>query len=122
MLRTATLTVLGLRVAYGAALIATPERLARRWLGPAAGAPPTQVPLRGLGAREIVVHGAAIAAVLRGLPLRPFLAASVAGDLADVLATTAGRGGLPDGSARATLAVAGGSALLTAGLAAAVER
>jgi hypothetical protein len=122
MLRTATLTLLGLRVAYGAALIAVPERLARRWLGPAAGAPPTQVPLRGMGAREIVVHGAAMAAALRGLPLRPFLAASVAGDLADILATAAARRGLPDGAAPATLAVAGGSALLTAGLAAAVER
>jgi hypothetical protein len=122
MLRTATLTLLGLRVAYGAALIAAPERLARRWLGPAAGSPPTQVPLRGMGAREIVVHGAAIAAALNDLPLRPFLAASVTGDLADILATVAGRRGLPDGSAPATLVVAGGSALLTAGLAAAVDR
>ena len=122
MLRAATLTVLGLRVVYGAALIVAPERLSLRWLGPAAGAPPTQVPLRGLGAREIVVHGAAIAAALRGAPLRPFLAASVAGDVADIVATVAGRRGLPDGAAPATLAVAGGSALLTAGLAAAVER
>ena len=121
-LRTAAITVLALRVAYGAGLIAAPERLAHRWLGPAAGAPPTQVPLRGVGAREIVVHGAAIAAALRGLPLRPFLAASIAGDLADILATVAGRRGLPDGAAPATLAVAGGSALLTAGIAAAVDR
>ena len=122
MLRTATFAVLGLRVAYGAALIAVPERLALRWLGPAAGAPPTQVPLRGLGAREIVVHGAAIAAALQGKPLRPFLAASAAGDLADIVATAAGRRGLPDGAAPATLAVAGGSALLTVALAAAVDR
>ena len=122
LLRTATLTLLGLRVAYGAGLIAAPERLTKRWLGPAAGAPPTQVPLRGMGAREIVVHGAAIATALNDLPLRPFLAASAAGDLADILATVAGRRGLPEGSAQATLAVAGGSALLTAGLAAAVDR
>ena len=122
MLRFATLTLLGLRVAYGAGLIVAPERLTRRWLGPAAGTPPTQVPLRGMGAREIVVHGAAIAAVLNGLPVRPFLAASAAGDLADILATVAGRDGLPKGAAPATLAVAGGSALLTAALAAAVDR
>ena len=75
-----------------------------------------------MGAREIVVHGAAIAAVLRGAPLRPYLAASAAGDVADIVATVAGRRGLPDGAAPATLAVAGGSALLTAGLAAAVDR
>ena len=122
MLRTATLAVLGLRVAYGAALIVAPERLALRWLGSSAGAPPTQVPLRGLGAREIVIHGAAIAVALRGKPVRPFLAASAAGDVADIVATLAGRRGLPDGAAPATVAVAGGSALLTAALAAAVER
>ena len=122
MLRIATLTLLGLRVAYGAGLIAAPERLTVRWLGHAAGAPPTQVPLRGMGAREIVVHGAAIAAALNDAPLRPFLAASAAGDLADILATVAGRRGLPDGAAQATLVVAGGSALLTAALAAAVDR
>ena len=115
MLRTATLALLGLRVAYGAALIAAPERLGLRWLGPPAGAAPTQVPLRGLGAREIVVHGAAIAAVLQGKPVRPFLAASAAG-------TVTGRRGLPVGAAPATVAVAGGSAVLTAALAAAVER
>ena len=102
MLRTATLAVLGLRVAYGAALIVAPERLALRWLGPAAGAPPTQVPLRGLGAREIVIHGAAIAAALQGKPVRPFLAASATGDVADIVATVAGRRGLPDGAAPAT--------------------
>ena len=122
MLRTATLAMLGLRVAYGAGLIVAPGWLARTWLGPSAKAPPTQVPLRGMGAREIVVHGAAIAAVLRDQPVRPFLAASVAGDLADIAATVAGRRGLPDGAAPKTLAVGGGSALLSAGLAATVDR
>jgi hypothetical protein len=122
MLRVATFALLGLRVAYGAGLIAAPGRLARNWLGAAANEPPAQVPLRGLGAREIVVHGAAIVAAVHDKPLRPFLAASAAGDVADVLATVAGRRGLPDGSAPKTLAVAGGSALLTAALAAAVER
>jgi hypothetical protein len=122
MLRSATFGLLGLRVLYGVVLIAAPERMALRWLGPASGKPPTQVALRGLGAREIVVHGAAIAAVTQDLPVRPFLAASVAGDLADIAATVAGRRGLPDGAAPATVAVAGGSALLTAALAAAVDR
>jgi len=122
MVRIATFALLGLRVAYGAGLIAAPGRVARNWLGPASGEPPAQVPLRGLGAREIVVHGAAIAAALNDKPLRPFLAASAAGDVADIVATVAGRHGLPDGAAPATVAVAGGSALLTAALAAAVER
>ncbi len=111
--RTATLAVLTLRVAYGAALIAAPGRLTRRWLGPAVAQPATQVALRGLGAREVALHGLAIAAALRGAPVRPYLAASIAGDLADIGATLAGRG-LPEGSAPATVVVAGGSALISA--------
>src|SRR4051794_41972597 len=95
MLRSATFAVLGLRVAYGVALIAAPERLALRWLGPAAGTPPAQVPLRGLGAREIAIHGAAIAAATRDLPLRPFLAAGVAGDLAGLPPAAPPPRGLP---------------------------
>ena len=120
--RTTALAVLGLRIAYGAGLIAAPERLARRWLGPASATAPTQVPLRGLGVREIVLHVGAVWATLRGAPPRPWLLGSVAGDLSDVAATVAARRELPDGAATATAVVAGGSALISAALAVAVER
>jgi hypothetical protein len=110
-----TIAVLASRVAYGAALLLSPEKVAgNRWLGPGAGRPAAQVPLRGLGAREVALHGAALAGFLRGSPIRPFLAASIAGDLGDIAATALAREGLPDGSAPATAAVAGGSLLLTA--------
>jgi len=110
-----TIAVLASRIAYGAALLVSPEKVAgNRWLGPGAGRPAAQVPLRGLGAREVALHGAALAGFLRGSPIRPFLAASIAGDLGDIAATTVARDGLPDGSAPATAAVAGGSLLLTA--------
>jgi hypothetical protein len=112
--RAAAVGVLSLRVAYGAALIAAPERLARRWLGPAAGRGPTQVPLRALGAREIVIHAGALRAALAGASLRGWLVASVLGDLTDVAATTVARAELPGGAAAATVAVGGGSAILTA--------
>lgn len=114
--------VLSLRVVYGIALLVAPQRLAGRWLGPDSARAPTQVALRGLGAREIIVHAAALAALRGGRPLRGFLAASIAGDLADVVATVAGQDELPEGSGKATVLVAGGSALLTAGVAALVER
>lgn len=120
--RSTLVTVLALRVAYGIALVVAPARLTGRWLGPAGETPPTQVALRGLGAREIVVHAAAIVAALRGARMRGFAAASIAGDLADVAATIAGRNGLPAGAAPATVIVAGGSALLTAAVAAVVDR
>jgi hypothetical protein len=119
--RTSVLAVLGLRIAYGAALIAVPERLTRRWLGSAAATAPTQVALRGLGAREILLHTGALITALRGGAIRPWLGASIAGDLTDIAATAAGRRGLPDGATTATAVVAGASALVSAGVAAACE-
>jgi hypothetical protein len=80
------------------------------------------VALRGLGVREVILHAGAALAARRDRPLRPWLAASVVGDLTDVIATTAGRRRLPPGSPLATLAVGGGSALLSALLAVAVDR
>jgi hypothetical protein len=110
-----TVAVFASRVAYGAALLVSPEKVAgNRWLGPDAGRPAAQVSLRGLGAREVALHGVALAGFLRGSPIRPFLAASIAGDLADIGATTLARDDLPEGSAPATVAVAGSSLLLSA--------
>ena len=114
--RTVTTAVLGLRIAYGAAMVAAPERIGRPWVGAPAARAPTQVPLRGLGGREVALHGLALCAALRGTPLRPWLLGSIAGDLTDLLATVAGRAGLPEGALRATVAAGGGSALVTVAL------
>lgn len=119
--RIAALVVLGSRVAYGAGLLAAPAPLARRWLGDGAEHAPVQVPLRALGVREIVLHAGAIAAALRGEPLRPWLAASIAGDLSDIAWTVAGRRELPDGAAGATAVVAGASAAVSAVVAVALD-
>lgn len=119
--RLATVPVLGLRVAYGLGLIVAPERLTRRWLGPATASAPMRVPLRGVGGREIAVHGAALVAALTGAAVRPWLAVSIAGDLSDIAATAVAHDDVPDGSVFATLAVAGASALLTTALAAIVD-
>jgi hypothetical protein len=69
-----------------------------------------------------VAYGVALIAVRRDVPLRPWLAASAAGDLTDVIATAAGRRRLPPGSPLATLAVGGGSALVSLLLAGTVEQ
>ena len=79
------------------------------------------MPLRALGVREILLHAGAVMAALRGAPLRPWLAASIAGDVSDIAWTTAGRRQLPDGALAATALVAGGSALISAAVAAAVD-
>jgi hypothetical protein len=120
--RIAASLVLSLRVLYGVALLVAPGRVTRTWLGPAGGDPPAAVPLRGLGAREVVIHGAALAVAARGGRLRPWLAMSIAGDLADIASTIAGRHGLPSKSPAATAVVAGSSAALSAAVAAAVDR
>ena len=78
--------------------------------------------MRGLAAREIAVHVAATVDALRGAPLRPWLALSIAGDLADIAATAAGRDGVPDKAPAKTVAVAGGSAAISAALALLVDR
>jgi hypothetical protein len=120
--RISAATVLGLRVGYGLGLIAAPARLTRRWLGPAVEDAPVQVALRALGAREAILHAGALLALTRHAPLRPWLAASAAGDATDVIATAVGRRRLPRGSTPATLAVGGGSALLSLLLAGALDQ
>jgi hypothetical protein len=110
--QSAAVAVFGLRVAYGAALIVAPERMAKSWLGPVGD--PAKVALRGIGGREIALHGVGIAAAVRGASLLPWLAMSIAGDLGDIAATFAGRDGIPDGAAAKTAVVAGGSAALSA--------
>jgi hypothetical protein len=120
--RAAAVAILSFRIVYGAALLVAPAKVAgNRWLGPGAREAAAQVSLRGLGAREVGLHGLALAGLLRGSPVRPLLGASIAGDLADIASTAISREGLPDGSAGATAAVAGGSALLTAAVAALID-
>jgi hypothetical protein len=122
-MKRAAAALLGFRVAYGAALLIAPGKVAgNRWLGAGARQPAATVALRGLGAREVALHGIALAELARGGSVRPYLAASFIGDLADIAATFSSREGLPDRSATATAAVAGGSAALTAAVAAGLEK
>ena len=106
-------------MAYGVALVAAPGPLTRRWLGPPADQKATQVLARALGAREALLHTGALISAARGGPVRPWLAASIAGDLTDIASTLAARDGVPSESPKATVAVAGGSALLSGLVAAA---
>lgn len=103
-----------MRVAYGAALAAAPAKTTENWLGADGRRPGAQVPIRALGAREILLHAGAIAAALSDAPVKPWLLASIGGDSADIVATFAHGSGLPDKAPVKTLAVAGASALLSA--------
>jgi hypothetical protein len=112
--RQAAVVVAALRIAYGAALAVAPARTTRNWLGDDSARPATGVALRALGAREIVLHAGAVAAAVTGAPVRPWFLASIGGDCSDVAATFAAASHLPDGAPVKTLAVAGGSAALSA--------
>ena len=117
-----TVTFAAGRMAFGLALIALPERVGASWLGTAGTQPAVHVALRGLGARDIgLAAGAAWAASSEGA-VRPWLVATVAGDLADLAATLAAGDAVPSRARSGTLALAGASALVGAALTAAVER
>lgn len=120
--RTAVLANFGLRTAYGVFMLATPGRVGRPWLGDGAQAAASEVPLRGIGGRELAVHIAGIASVLRGGNSLPWLGASLGGDLTDIAASLADRTRLPSGGLRATVLTGGGSALMTIALIAAAAR
>jgi len=114
--------VASLRIAYGAALAIAPARTTRSWLGADGALPGAGVALRALGAREIVLHVGALAAVVNDAPARPWLLASIGGDCSDVAATFAARrSNLPEKAALKTLAVAGGSAAISAAVLAALD-
>jgi hypothetical protein len=109
------------RVAFGVALIGVPARIGSSWLGPDGERRATHVALRGLGARDAALAGGAAWAADRGSAVRPWLVATVGGDLADIAATLAAGDALPRRARLGTVLLAGASALACAGLAVAVE-
>ena len=102
--------VLGLRIAYGLALLVAPERVGRPWLGDDMRRGAAQVALRGLGGREALLHGAALLMLAQGRPVRGWIAASIGCDLTDFVATALARADLPRAATTKTAAAAGGAA------------
>jgi hypothetical protein len=107
------------RLGFGIALLAAPGRAAGPWLGSDASGTGTAVAVRGLGARDFALGAGTLAASSDALPL--WVAASMAGDLADLSATLAAGDGIPRSGRIAVSALAAGAvalgALTLAGLA-----
>jgi hypothetical protein len=114
-LRGSTIAFAGGRLAFGVGLIAAPGRTASGWLGSDARRAPTQVAVRGLGARDIALSAGVAAGALERGALRPWLAACVACDLSDIAATVAAGDSLSSRARWGTIALAGAAAV--AGLA-----
>lgn len=98
------------RVAIGAALVAVPARAASGWVGEAARRPGTQVALASVGARDVALGAGAAWAVGGGDGAKPWLLASAASDLVDLLATLRHRDALSTSAVIGVGALAGGSA------------
>lgn len=118
--RIATFIGLG-RLAFGLAMILRPAAIGRSWLGSDAEGAGGQVAVRAIGARDAALGLGLLMALRRGRPLRGWVEAGMMADIGDALATTAVFGALPMPGKAVTLALAGGSALMGARIAPAVD-
>jgi hypothetical protein len=112
----ATLQAAG-RVTLGSALAAAPTRAAGAWIGRDAERTGAQVLAVAMGTRDAGLGAGTLAALRRGDDVRPWLAAGIAADLADLAVTLRNAHDLPRPAVAAVAAVAGGSVLLGAWLA-----
>lgn len=114
--RLIALLIGGGRMAIGAPLAVSPG-MAAIWV-PDASRRGAQPLVRGLAGRDVALGAGLVAAVLRdeGVPL--WLAAGAAADAADFVGTALAGGALPARPRAATMAVAGGAAVVGAAMAA----
>jgi hypothetical protein len=84
------------RCAFGIGYVVAPRRMGRGWVDTAAERPPTQVMIRGLGARDLALGIGGLWSVLDdGQSERPWFAAHALSDATDLVATFAARRDLP---------------------------
>jgi hypothetical protein len=95
------------RVALGAALLVTPRLGSGAWIGRHAGEPAVKVITRALGARDVGIGAATLAALDGDGPLRPLLAAALLADGTDLVATLLARDHLPRTAVPLLVAAAG---------------
>ncbi|HEY6780372.1 MAG TPA: hypothetical protein VI111_05415 [Thermoleophilaceae bacterium] len=99
------------RIAFGVALTALPARVGAAWIGADARRQPPQVPIRGLGMRDVARGGGLVLAALRGDDMKPWLLGCVASDVVDVGSILAASDSVPGQARIGTVAVASGSAI-----------
>jgi len=100
------------RIGFGVALILVPERVTAPWLGRDAGRAGTRVVSRGLGARDLALGAGALA--VAEAQLRPWVAAAIVADAADLVSTVVAGDSLPLSGRVLVSAVASGGAVLGA--------
>jgi hypothetical protein len=100
------------RIGFGVGLVLAPGRLTAPWLGDDAGRLGTQVVTRGLGARDLALGAGALA--VPESELRPWVAAAIVADAADLLATVAAGDSLPRAGRVLVGSIASGGVVLGA--------
>jgi hypothetical protein len=111
------------RFAFGVTFIAKPNVMDRAWIGKQARLPGAQVLSRAVGARDLALGLGGLQALTRDDgSARPWLAAAAICDAVDLGATWAADKGIPRQARSGVLAIAGGSALLSALAAAGIGR
>ncbi len=106
-LRKITVGYGALRLAYSLALLAAPVSLTKRWLGPATRQAPTEIAVRGLATRDVVLALGVLVSAVRGESSQAWLLGCAVSDGSDLLSTVLAKAGdLPAGSKRATIVVA----------------
>lgn len=98
------------RAVLGIALLLAPDRVSSRWLGTTS--EPVRILTRGLGARDLALGVATIAALQRRGDARRWAAVAVVADGADAVANVAAGDRIPPAGRWGTAALAGGSALV----------
>lgn len=102
------------RVVLGAALLATPRLGTGGWIGRPAREPAVKVIARGLGARDVGLGAATLAALDGDGPLRSLLTAALLADTTDLVSTLLTRDHLPRFAAPLLVAAAGSGIALGA--------
>jgi hypothetical protein len=104
------------RLVLGAGIAAAPSLVAGGWVGAVAGKPGARALAMGLGGRDVAIALGTLSALRNGSSARPWLAAGMLADAADLTATLRERDALSPVAVPAVAALAGGSVLLGAWL------
>lgn len=112
-LRRAALALALGRAALGAALIATPEKVAVGWIGEDGSSEGAKILAGSVGVRDVAIGlGTAYALATGSDSARVWLLASGGADVVDLVETVSAKGSIPDNGLLTTAALAGGSAIV----------
>lgn len=110
------------RVAFGAAMVARPAQVTGPWLGGSASTAGTQVAVRALGIRDLVLGALALHTISNPQVGPRMVATCALNDAVDLVATLAGRDELPSRGVAGTVALAGGTVVASIAIAGALKQ